>query len=286
MAGAPRAHRQQAHPAYRRPMTSPGGEPRPVRIGTSGWHYPHWQGPFYPSGLAADQWLSHYASHLGAVEVNGTFYHIPQATAFTAWREQTPEDFLFALKAPRTITHMRKLRACAEPLAPFLARARLLGPKLGPLLFQLPPRWHANPRRLAEFLAGLPVGPRYAFEFRDPSWHCEAVYEVLSARNAAFCIYNLAGFTSPLATPADFVYLRLHGPGAEPYQGSYGEHQIRDWAARARQWSGRGHKDVYIFFDNDQAGYAVRNALSMRKYLTEELVRPTEARSGERAPAG
>jgi uncharacterized protein YecE (DUF72 family) len=269
-------------------VTAPGSGPRAIRVGTSGWHYPHWQGPFYPADLPAGRWLGHYAEALATVEVNGSFYHLPEAATFTAWREQTPQGFLFALKAPRSITHMHKLRNCAQPLAPFLARARLLGPKLGPLLFQLPPRWHANPRRLAEFLAELPAGLRYAFELRDPSWHTDAVYGVLRERNAAFCIFDLAGFTAPLTVTADFVYLRLHGPSEHPYQGSYGEPQLRDWAARARQWAGRGAKDVYLYFDNDQAGYAVRNALSIRKYLSEELLRPEGERPREagRSPEG
>jgi uncharacterized protein YecE (DUF72 family) len=265
-------------------VSADGGSGRPVRVGTSGWHYPHWQGPYYPQDLPADHWLAHYARELSTVEVNGTFYRLPEATTLAAWREQTPEGFLFSIKASRTITHMRKLRNCAEPLGLLLARARLLGPKLGPLLFQLPPHWGANPRRLEELLVGLPVGLRYAFEFRDPSWHIEEVYEVLRARNAAFCIYDLAAFTSPLSVTADFVYVRLHGPSPQPYQASYSETQLRDWAARARNWAGRGGKDVFIYFDNDQAGYAIRNALSIRKYLAEELLRPEGAAGGSPAP--
>lgn len=242
-----------------------------IRVGTSGWHYPHWQGPYYPADLPAPAWLGHYARDFRTVEVNASFYRLPEPATFTAWRDSVPEHFLFALKAPRAITHMRKLRNCAEPLGAFLARSRLLGPKLGPLLFQLPPHWHVNPQRLDEFLAQLPAGLRYAFELRDPTWHTEEVYAVLRARDAAFCVYDLAGFTAPLVTTADFVYLRLHGPGASPYAGSYGETQLRDWAAKARRWAGRGRKDVYLFFDNDQAGYAVRNAQSIQKYLDEDI---------------
>lgn len=247
-----------------------GTEPT-VRVGTSGWSFRHWQGPYYPADLPADEWLPHYARDFHAVEVNSTFYGLPEEATFAAWRARTPEDFLFALKAPRTVTHLHKLRNCTEPLTAILARARLLGPKLGPVLFQLPPRWHANPSRLAEVLALLPAGLRSAFEFRDPSWHQEEVYAVLRAHNAAFCVFDAGGVTTPLVTTADFVYVRLHGPGASPYAGSYGEAQLRDWAAKARQWAGRGQKDVFLFFDNDQAGYAVRNAAGMRKYLEEDL---------------
>ncbi|MCU0935756.1 MAG: DUF72 domain-containing protein [Gammaproteobacteria bacterium] len=242
-----------------------------IRVGTSGWHYPHWQGPYYPADLAPDGWLTHYARDFRTVEVNGTFYGLPEPATFNAWREATPEGFTFALKVPRAVTHLHKLRNCEQPLGEFLARARLLGPKLGPILFQLPPRWHANPRRLAELLAGLPAGLRFAFELRDPSWHNEEVYGVLRSRNAAFCVYDLAGFTAPLVTTADFAYVRLHGPGDLPYAGSYSEPQLRDWAAKARQWAGRGGKDVYLYFDNDQSGYAVRNATGIQKYLDEDI---------------
>jgi uncharacterized protein YecE (DUF72 family) len=251
-----------------------------VWVGTSGWHYPHWQGPYYPAGLSPQHWLAHYSRDFRTVEVNSSFYRLPEATTFGAWRAATPEGFLFAVKAPRTITHLHKLRNPAEPLVAFLSHARTLGPKLGPILFQMPPRWHANPRRLAEFLEQLPQGPRYAFELRDPTWHTDLVYQALAAHNAAFCIYDLGGFTTPLVTTADFVYLRLHGPRAEAYAGSYSEVQLRDWAAKARQWAGRGGKDVYLFFDNDQAGYAVRNALGIQKYLDEDLGR--EAGLGSR----
>jgi uncharacterized protein YecE (DUF72 family) len=250
--------------------TYPNREPT-ILVGTSGWHYPHWQGPFYPPDLPPAQWLARYAQTFRTVEVNATFYRLPEPATFTAWREATPDRFLFALKAPRGITHTRKLANCAEPLGAFLARARLLGPKLGPLLFQLPPHWHANPRRLEDFLTQLPAGVRCAFEFRDPTWHTESVYEVLRARGVAFCVYDLAGFTAPLAVTANFAYLRLHGPGASPYAGSYSETQLRDWAAKARQWAGRGGKDVYLFFDNDQSGYAVRNAGSIQKYVDEDI---------------
>lgn len=234
------------------------------RIGTSGWHYEHWQGVFYPPGLAREQWLGHYAGVFDTVEINNSFYRLPSDAALHAWHDATPAGFLFSVKASRYLTHMKKLREPQAGLAKFLPPLVALGDKLGPLLFQLPPRWRCNAPRLAEFLAALPAGREYAFELRDPSWHCPEVLELLRAYNAAFCIYDLAGFCSPLHVTADFAYVRLHGPGAA-YGGCYTDAALAQWAARMGAW--RGLRRVYVYFDNDQAGYAVQNALALRALL-------------------
>lgn len=231
-------------------------------VGTSGWHYSHWQGVFYPEGLPKSHWLEHYAGHFGSVEINGSFYRLPGEAAVRAWRDATPDDFRFAAKASRFITHMKKLREVHDAVDTFLDRIALLGDKLGPVLFQLPPRWRVDLKRLGEFLAILPKGREWAFEFRDPSWHCEDVYRLLRAHNAAFCVFDLAGFASPKLATADFAYLRLHGPGAA-YCGRYGESGLRPWA----EWLIK-QSDVdrsYVYFDNDQAGYAVEDALLFRR---------------------
>ncbi len=241
-----------------------------VLVGTSGWHYAHWKSRFYPPQAPAADWLEVYARRFSAVEVNNSFYHLPESATIDGWRTATPPGFVFAVKAPRSITHLRKLRNCEAALTTFLTRLERFGRKLGPILFQLPPHWHANPRRLEDFLALLPENQRCAFELRDPDWHRDEVYAVLRARGAAFCIYDLKGFTAPLVTTADFVYLRLHGPTAAPYAGSYNETSLRDWAAKAKRWSQREGRDVYIFFDNDEAAHAVRDAQSIGKYLTED----------------
>ena len=236
-----------------------------IRIGTSGWHYPHWRGPFYPADLPAGQMLEFYVRHFSSVEVNNSFYRLPTSAALQSWRNTTPNDFCFAVKASRFLTHMKKLKDPETGLAKFLARVEQLGERLGPVLFQLPPRWKCNLERLACFLAALPEGRSYSFELRDPSWHVPNVYCLLGHHNAAFCIYELSGFQSPLQITADFVYVRLHGPGGA-YQGSYSTASLEAWARRLREW-GSGLKGVYVYFDNDQAGFAARNALELKSLL-------------------
>jgi uncharacterized protein YecE (DUF72 family) len=252
-----------------------------IIVGTSGWHYPHWQGPFYPAELRRKDWLPFYAEHLPAVEVNNSFYRLPEASTFRLWDDETPDGFRFAVKAPRTITHLKKLRNAAGSLEPFLDRVQALGAKLGPILFQLPPRWHANPQRLSEFLDILPKEPRYAFEFRDRTWHCPEVYKLLAEHDAVFCIYDLEAFTAPLEVTADLVYLRLHGPGEQAYTGSYTDATLRTWAGRAKRWARREERDVYIFFDNDQNAYAMRNARRLMAHLGMRLTGEDEQEAAE-----
>lgn len=233
-------------------------------VGTSGWHYPHWQGVFYPPGLPPAAWLEYYARHFSTVEINSSFYRLPGPEAVRTWCDATPADFLFSVKASRFITHMKKLKdapAALERLLPVLAR---LGTKCGPVLFQLPPRWGCNAARLAEFLQALPADLPCAFELRDPSWHRPEVYDLLARRNAAFCVYDIGGYRSPPMLTADFAYLRLHGPGA-PYCGRYGTGALREWADLIGSWSGL--RAVYAYFDNDQAGYAVADARELRTLL-------------------
>lgn len=239
------------------------GEGR-VHIGTSGWHYPHWKGPFYPGGLADESLLAEYARHFRSVEINSSFYRLPEEETFEAWRRAVPEGFLFAVKASRYITHMKKLKDPAASLARFLERAELLGEKMGPVLFQLPPRWHLDLDRLRAFLQALPRGHRYAFEFRDESWFDPGVYEAL-AGSAAFCIFDLDGRLSPRETTADFVYIRLHGPDG-PYRGQYSTEALAGWAGAISTWR-QGGKDVYCYFDNDEAGYAPQDALRLQEML-------------------
>jgi uncharacterized protein YecE (DUF72 family) len=237
-----------------------------IRIGTSGWHYAHWQGRFYPEELRKDAWLGFYTSRLDTVELNSSFYHLPAEQTFQNWREATPPGFLFAVKASRVITHRKKLKDARESALEFIQRAEGLGEKLGPILFQLPPGWHANLPRLAEFLDGLPEARRYAFEFRDPSWFQQPVYDLLRRRNMAFCIYHLAGELAPCEVTADFVYIRLHGPGGK-YQGSYDAETLAGWAKDISAWSQVG-LDVFCYFDNDQAAYAAQNALALKELLS------------------
>ena len=235
-----------------------------INIGTSGWHYKHWVGPFYPEKTDTNKMLEYYAQDFNTVEINNSFYQMPSARTLKTWVEITPDDFFFAVKASRYITHMKKLKDPEDPVKRFMKRAKFLGNKMGPILFQLPPRWKFNRERLASFLDPLPKGPRYAFEFRDETWFCDEAYQILRNHNAAFCIYQIAGRMSPKEVTADFVYVRLHGPGDNAYEGEYDKKVLAGWAGAFHKWRSSG-KDVYCYFDNDQNGYAPKDAIKLKK---------------------
>lgn len=236
-------------------------------IGTSGWHYAHWRGVFYPPGLRPNAYLRYYAERFATVEINNAFYRLPSLETMSAWRDSVPERFVFSLKASRYLTHMKKLRDPLEPLANVLSRADALGPHRGAILFQLPPRWGFDADRLRAFLEALPSGYRYAFEFRDPTWYADKALTLLATYGVAFCIYDLAGHTSPIAVTTDYVYVRLHGPGGA-YEGLYGPAGLAPWVQRLIGWLAEG-RDVYIYLDNDQAGNAVRDAVTLREMAQE-----------------
>lgn len=238
----------------------------PVAIGTSGWHYAHWRGSFYPNNLPAREWLSFYAQRFETVEINNSFYHLPTTDTLESWARDTPPGFRFAAKASRYLTHMKKLKDPEPAVATFLDRMEALGEKLGPILCQLPPHWGCDLRRLESFLAILPAERRFALELRDPSWQTPEVMELLTRYRVANCIFDLDGVQSPIALTTDFAYVRLHGP-AEPYQGCYDNLALADWAERLRAWRTSLTSGVYVYFDNDQAGYAARNALELRALI-------------------
>lgn len=229
-----------------------------IHIGTSGWHYPHWVGPFYPEGMPSEEFLAYYMQRFRTVEINNTFYQLPAKDTLAGWREAAPKQFLFACKASRFITHMKKLKEPDRSLPRFFTTVEVLGDKLGPVLFQLPPRWRVNPARLQAFLESLPAGHRFAFELRDESWFTRDVSRLLAEHGAAFCIYDLDRRQSPLEVTADFVYIRLHGPDG-PYRGQYDRRALQRWAGRCTAWS-RSGRDVYCYFDNDENGYAAQDA--------------------------
>jgi uncharacterized protein YecE (DUF72 family) len=237
-----------------------------LRIGTSGFHYKHWKGPFYPAKLPDSKMLEHYVQHFDTVELNNSFYRLPTAEAFDAWREATPSNFIFAVKASRFLTHNKKLKDPEQALDNLLPRAAHLAGKLGPILFQLPPLWRVNAQRLAALLEILPRDLRYTFEFREPSWMSPEILSILKEFNAALCIYELAGYRSPLHITADFTYIRLHGPDPGKYQGSYSRKQLGNWARQIEVW-GNKLKAVYFYFDNDQAGYAAANAITLKRLV-------------------
>jgi uncharacterized protein YecE (DUF72 family) len=236
-----------------------------IYIGTSGWHYRHWIGTFYPPETKASQQFNIYQQTFSAVEINNSFYRLPSPETFENWRKESPDDFIFVVKASRFITHQKKLKDPEETIRRFLENVRFLKEKLGPILFQLPPTSKRNVERLADFLQVLPKKFRYVFEFRNSTWYDVEIINLLRKYNCAFCIYELAGHVSPANVTADFVYIRLHGPGNK-YQGSYSEGQLNEWAKQCRDWQQQGI-DVFIFFDNDEKGYAAFNAQTLQELL-------------------
>jgi uncharacterized protein YecE (DUF72 family) len=236
-----------------------------TRIGTSGWLYKHWLHRFYPEKLNSKQMFQYYKDYFDTVELNNPFYRLPSPETFAGWKERSPEGFLYAVKASRYITHIKKLKEVKDSVDLFLFNASMLGEKMGPVLFQLPPSWKFDEERLAEFLELLPGDHRFTIEFRNHTWYNDITFDLLKKYNVSFCIYELEYHLSPLETTADFVYIRLHGPGKK-YQGSYPDKTLRTWASRCRQWNSE-KKDVYIYFDNDQNAYAAFNALDLKKEL-------------------
>lgn len=234
-------------------------------VGTSGWNYTHWRGLFYPEILPKKKWLGFYSESFRSVEINNSFYVLPGEKSVRVWQKQSPDDFLFSVKASRYITHMKKLKDPEEPVRNFLNRMKALDDKLGPVLFQLPPKWKCNLDRLAAFLNQLPDEGRYTFEFRENSWWNERVLDLLEKKNAAFCIFELAGQQTPKWVTADFVYIRLHGPGGA-YEGLYNRKALAGWAGAISNWKRQG-KTVFCYFDNDEAAYAVQNAGTLIEML-------------------
>ncbi len=238
------------------------------RVGTSGWHYPHWKGVFYPENMPTSRWLQHYAEIFDTVEINNSFYKLPSLKTFASWKEQVPEGFLFTVKANRFITHVKRLKDCGQPVQRMLDNAAGLDDKLGPILFQLPPRFKAKGEVFEEFLRLLPQGGRYVFEFRDESWFSEFVYSILREYGCALCIASSPIFDEVRKITTSFSFLRFHG-GSILYGSNYSDEELEEWADFA---SGllRENIDVYAYFNNDAYGYAVQNALTFRKMVEDK----------------
>jgi uncharacterized protein YecE (DUF72 family) len=238
-----------------------------VRIGCSGWNYPHWRERVYPKGVPQRRWLEHYATLFDTVEINNTFYRLPNVSAVQGWVEQSPPEFLFAVKSSRYLTHIRRLRDLDGGLARFYERIEPLArsPKLGPVLWQLPPTFKRDDERLAEALKSLPAG-RHAFEFREPTWYVDEVYRLLRKRGAALVIPDSPKYPfRTLELTADWTFVRLHH-GSRGRGGNYSERELQDWAERIAGWRDAG-LDVYAYFNNDWEGYAVRNGLRLKELL-------------------
>ena len=244
-----------------------GGRFVDYHVGTSGFVYRHWSGVFYPPGLPQGQWLAYYARRFATVELNSTFYHLPSEAAFDGWRARTPEGFVFAVKASRFITHIKRLRDAEVPVRTFLERARRLGQRLGPVLYQLPLQMRRDDGLLEAFLVLLPKGYRHAFEFRNEIWFADGVLDLLRWYNAGFCVMDMVGYRCPLTATADFAYVRFHGPSGA-YFGPYSDAELREWAGKIRGLAS-GLDAAYVYFNNDAGGAAVSNALTLGEMLRE-----------------
>ena len=235
-------------------------------VGTSGWVYNHWRERFYPQGMAQVKWLEFYNQHFSTVELNYSFYRLPSEKAFTDWRERSSPGFVYAVKASRFITHLRKLRNVEEALKNFFSRVRILEEKLGPLLYQLPPNMPRNDRVLEDFFHLLPPDLCHVFEFRSESWLDEKIFTLLREHNIGLCIYDMPGFTTPIVSTADFAYIRFHG-STDLYGSCYTDAELERWANRIIEL-GDGLKAVYIYFNNDAEAFAIKNARTLRDKLT------------------
>ncbi|MEN6521685.1 MAG: DUF72 domain-containing protein [Armatimonadota bacterium] len=235
-----------------------------IYCGTSGWNYKHWKGIYYPEALPQSRWLRYYGSDFDTVEINNSFYRLPERQTFQVWYDQAPSGFTFAVKASRYLTHMKKLTEPAEPLERMLSRSSALAEKHGPILYQLPPGWRANQERLESFLEVLPANMRHVFEFRDSSWQSEQVFDLLRRYKMGYCIMSAPDLPCHIISTADYSYIRMHSGGYET-EGWYTDDRL-DW------WSGHIHRlldngDVYVYFNNDYKGFAIENAKSLLKRI-------------------
>ncbi len=241
-----------------------------AHIGCSGWHYQSWKGLIYPAELAAGEWLRAYTRMFSTVELNNSFYRLPSEETFAGWRRQVPRGFLFAVKASRFLTHIKRLRDPDEPLERLLSHAAPLGPALGPILYQIPPRWFPDPDRLETFLAALPqrLTPQsrrplqHVLEMRDPRGYEPWVIDLLRQYGVTLCVHDMPGSESPLLSVGPIVYVRFHGFGAK-YGGSYPDEVLDEWTAWIRRALATG-RNAYVYFNNDINGYAVYDAERLR----------------------
>jgi uncharacterized protein YecE (DUF72 family) len=254
-----------------------------LRIGCSGWNYASWKGRFYPGELAAARWLRFYADVFDTVEVNNTFYRLPEASTFEAWRTQTPERFLMAVKASRFLTHMKRLRDPDEPIARLFSRASHLGGRLGPVLYQLPASFHRDLPRLDAFLSrlprrftdvpdtafSLPIRLHHVMELRHPSWFVQETWELLNRHGVGLCLHDKAGSTIVEPVVGPLCYVRFHGTSGH-YRGSYSARALDAWAARLVEQQQEG-RHVFAYFNNDPDAVATQNARALRTLVARRL---------------
>ena len=230
-----------------------------IRIGCSGWSYPHWRKRFYPEKLPAREHFAFYAQHFNTVELNNSFYRQPPLERFEAWREQAPPSFLFAVKGSRYVTHIKRLAVEQKSVEMVVDAARGLGEKLGPILFQLQANFHLDLERLERFAGMLPTDVRFTLEFRHDSWLVPAVFELLRSHRIALCIPDHPKMPKSLEITSDFTYIRMHLP---PNGLGYGKRALQPWGERVLDWQ-RGGLDVFVYFNNDMEGHAIRDAQTL-----------------------
>jgi uncharacterized protein YecE (DUF72 family) len=248
-----------------------------IHIGCSGWQYRHWRADFYPAELPQSRWLEYYAARFDTVEINNTFYRLPEAGTFAAWKRRVPRGFVYAVKASRYLTHMKKLKDPKEPIELFFSRAKRLGSALGPALYQLPPRWPLTPARLARFeafLNALPPRRRHVVEFREPSWYAPEVFALLQDHRVALCLHDMQGSAISTFESGPFVYVRFHGP--QKYGGRYSDAALDAWAGRL-SGQARAGRPIYAYFNNDTGGHAPRDAVRLRERIGAPLGLPVLA---------
>jgi len=269
--------------------------PRPrcdIRIGTSGWHYGHWEGLYYPAGLPKSKWFEYYAQDFDTVEINNTFYQLPKAETFKNWHKQAPGNFLYAVKANRFITHIRRLKDAEETLPRFFERAELLKENFGPVLYQLPPGFHKDLERLRDFLqvlrsvilngamrseeslsrrpdsssaAGGLIMTESVFEFRHESWFSQDTYDLLNEFGVGFCIHDLVGVPTPRVITGHVIYVRFHGTIGR-YDGNYSKSALKNWAEWIKEHISQVH-GIYAYFNNDANAYAISNAKTLKEQI-------------------
>ncbi|UCG35853.1 MAG: DUF72 domain-containing protein [Candidatus Omnitrophota bacterium] len=243
-----------------------------ILVGTSGYNYEHWKGVFYPKDIKQNKWLQFYSQHFNTVELNVTFYRLPQKKAFQSWYQRTPKNFAFVIKGSRYITHIKRLNACSQPLNLFFKNAAPLKEKLFCVLWQLPPSLKFDLKRLENFVLLLKKkysSCRHSFEFRHESWFNDTTYELLKDNNINLCIAHSPNFPAYEVALSNFIYLRFHG-GEQLYSSNYTDSELKNWAQKAKKLS-KGKSIIFAFFNNDAQGFAIKNALKFRKLLNEKL---------------
>jgi uncharacterized protein YecE (DUF72 family) len=238
-----------------------------ARVGCSGWQYKHWRGNFYGAALPQSGWLEHYGSVFDTVEINNSFYRLPEEETFAQWAARVPRRFVFAVKASRFLTHMKKLKDPEQPVERLFSRVRGLRAHLGPVLYQLPTGWKVDLSRLEHFLQVLPQA-RHVIEFREPSWYVQEVYDLLQRHGASLCLHDMRGSATERLRIGPIVYVRFHGPSGR-YEGGYSVGALRSWADWLRVQLDGG-SDAYAYFNNDVGGHAPRDALTLRKMVLRD----------------